>query len=53
MHGDSSQFVGIEELYETWMLFTPVLDYWKANPARDFPNYPAGSAGPLPITLGL
>lgn len=46
MQGDSSQFVGIEELYKTWKLFTPVLDYWKANPAQDFPNYPAGSAGP-------
>ncbi|MCE5319457.1 MAG: glucose-6-phosphate dehydrogenase [Parachlamydia sp.] len=53
MQGDASLFVGIEELYETWLLFTPVLDYWKANPARDFPNYPAGSAGPLTISLLL
>lgn len=46
MQGDASCFVGIDELLETWALFTPVLDHWKANPAQDFPNYPAGSAGP-------
>jgi glucose-6-phosphate 1-dehydrogenase len=24
----------------------PVVDAWAANPAPDFPNYPAGSWGP-------
>ena len=27
-------------------LMTPILDAWKANPPKDFPNYAAGSWGP-------
>jgi len=29
-----------------WRVVTPVLDLWASLPARDFPNYPAGSRGP-------
>jgi glucose-6-phosphate 1-dehydrogenase len=29
-----------------WRIVTPVLDVWSAIPARDFPNYEAGSWGP-------
>jgi glucose-6-phosphate 1-dehydrogenase len=31
---------------EAWRIVTPVLDVWASLPARDFPNYPAGSWGP-------
>ena len=30
----------------SWNMVTPVLDVWKAIPARDFPNYDSGSWGP-------
>jgi len=29
-----------------WTVVEPILDVWKALPARDFPNYSAGSWGP-------
>ena len=29
-----------------WRIATPILDVWRALPARDFPNYAAGSWGP-------
>jgi glucose-6-phosphate 1-dehydrogenase len=29
-----------------WTVVDPVLDVWKALPAREFPNYPAGTWGP-------
>jgi glucose-6-phosphate 1-dehydrogenase len=29
-----------------WSVVDPILDVWKALPARGFPNYSAGSWGP-------
>ena len=29
-----------------WELVTAVLDVWRENPARDLPNYEAGTWGP-------
>jgi len=29
-----------------WSVIQPLLDVWKALPARGFPNYPSGSWGP-------
>jgi glucose-6-phosphate 1-dehydrogenase len=29
-----------------WSIVTPILDVWKALPARAFPNYAAGTWGP-------
>jgi glucose-6-phosphate 1-dehydrogenase len=29
-----------------WKIVTPIIDVWSAIPARDFPNYPAGTWGP-------
>jgi len=29
-----------------WKVIQPVLDVWKALPAKEFPNYAAGSWGP-------
>ena len=29
-----------------WSVIQPILDVWHALPARDFPNYAAGSWGP-------
>jgi glucose-6-phosphate 1-dehydrogenase len=30
----------------SWCVVSPILDVWQAIPARDFPNYEAGSWGP-------
>lgn len=45
MRGDLRHFVGIDELLASWVLFTPILDHWKAHREPSFPNYPAGSPG--------
>ena len=30
----------------SWSVVAPIQDAWAATPQADFPNYPAGSAGP-------
>ncbi len=44
--GDSTLFAREDEVFHSWRLLTPILEYWKSNPAPDFPNYPSGSWGP-------
>jgi glucose-6-phosphate 1-dehydrogenase len=44
--GDSTLFARQDEVFNSWKLLTPVLDAWAKTPAKDFPNYPAGSWGP-------
>ena len=46
MVGDSTLFHRADEVEAAWRVVTPVLDLWASLPARDFPNYPAGSSGP-------
>jgi glucose-6-phosphate 1-dehydrogenase len=46
MIGDSMPFHRADMVEEAWKVVTPILDVWKALPARDFPNYAAGSWGP-------
>jgi glucose-6-phosphate 1-dehydrogenase len=46
MVGDSTLFHRADMLEAAWRIATPVLDLWASLPARDFPNYPAGSWGP-------
>ena len=46
MLGDGTLFAHRDGVEATWALMTPILDAWKANPPKDFPNYPAGSWGP-------
>ena len=46
MIGDATLFQRADMVEASWRVVTPVLDVWKAIPARDFPNYPAGSWGP-------
>ena len=36
-----------------WAVVEPILDVWKALPARDFPNYAAGTWGPRDAELLL
>lgn len=46
MIGDSTLFARADEVLASWKLFTPLLEHWQSS-ATDFPNYAAGSRGPL------
>ncbi|MBK6749596.1 MAG: glucose-6-phosphate dehydrogenase [Acidobacteria bacterium] len=46
MIGDATLFQRADMVEAGWSIVTPVLDVWKALPARAFPNYAAGSWGP-------
>ena len=46
MIGDATLFQRADMVEAGWSVVQPVLDVWTALPARNFPNYPAGSWGP-------
>lgn len=46
MIGDATLFQRADMVEASWKIVTPILDVWQAIPARNFPNYPAGSWGP-------
>jgi glucose-6-phosphate 1-dehydrogenase len=46
MLGDATLFQRADMVEAGWSVVDPVLDVWSALPARHFPNYAAGSAGP-------
>ncbi len=46
MIGDQTLFQRADMVEAGWNVIQPVLDVWKALPARSFPNYSAGAWGP-------
>ena len=46
MLGGQTLFQRSDMVEAGWRIVTPILDVWRALPARDFPNYAAGSWGP-------
>ena len=46
MIGDATLFQRADMVEAGWSVVQPILDVWKALPARNFPNYPSGSWGP-------
>jgi glucose-6-phosphate 1-dehydrogenase len=44
--GDPTLFQRADSIEDGWSVVEPILDLWKALPARAFPNYAAGSWGP-------
>jgi glucose-6-phosphate 1-dehydrogenase len=46
MLGDATLFQRADMVEAGWSVVQPVLDVWKALPARSFPNYAAGTWGP-------
>jgi glucose-6-phosphate 1-dehydrogenase len=46
MIGDPTLFQRDDMVEAGWRIVTPLIDFWKALPAREFPNYAAGSWGP-------
>lgn len=46
MIGDATLFQRADMVEASWQIVSPVLDVWSAIPARDFPDYAAGTWGP-------
>jgi len=46
MVGETSLFHRYDSVDASWRIVNPILDVWQALPARDFPNYEAGTWGP-------
>ena len=46
MAGDATLFRSANMVEAGWSVVQPILDVWKAQPPRGFPNYAAGSWGP-------
>jgi glucose-6-phosphate 1-dehydrogenase len=46
MVGDATLFQRADMVEAGWKIIQPVLDVWGALPARNFPNYAAGTWGP-------
>jgi glucose-6-phosphate 1-dehydrogenase len=46
MAGDATLFQRADMVEAGWSVIQPIIDVWRALPARGFPNYPAGSWGP-------
>jgi glucose-6-phosphate 1-dehydrogenase len=46
MIGDATLFQRADQVEAGWAIVSPVIDVWKALPARTFPNYKAGTWGP-------
>ena len=46
MIGDQTLFQRSDMVEAGWSVVEPLLDVWRALPARNFPNYAAGSWGP-------
>lgn len=44
--GDNTLFAREDEVFESWKLFTPLLNHWAETKPKEFPNYEAGSWGP-------
>jgi glucose-6-phosphate 1-dehydrogenase len=46
MIGDATLYQRADMVESSWRIVSPILDVWKALPARNFPNYKAGTWGP-------
>lgn len=46
MAGDNTLFAREDEVFSSWTLLTPVLEYWNSTPPDKFPNYASGTWGP-------
>jgi glucose-6-phosphate 1-dehydrogenase len=47
MNGDATLFQRADSVEAGWQVVMPILDVWSAIPPRTFPNYAAGSPGPV------
>lgn len=47
LRGDQTLFTRSDEVTAAWEFVTPILDAWQRQPRPRFPNYAAGSWGPV------
>jgi glucose-6-phosphate 1-dehydrogenase len=47
LQGDASLFTRADEVEEAWSIVDPIIDMWASSPAPEFPNYDAGTWGPV------
>ena len=47
MRGDPTFFARADEVEAAWEIVEPVIEKWRAERSTDFPNYAAGSSGPV------
>jgi glucose-6-phosphate 1-dehydrogenase len=47
MQGDATLFIRRDEIENQWRLITPILEAWANQEPPEFPNYAAGSEGPV------
>jgi glucose-6-phosphate 1-dehydrogenase len=47
LQGDASLFTRADEVEEAWSIVDPVIDAWATSPPPEFPNYEAGTWGPI------
>lgn len=53
LRGDATLFMRKDMVEVAWWLVMPIINYWKKTKPNDFPNYPAGTWGPLASDLLL
>ena len=53
MNGEATLFQRSDMVEAGWRIVGPILDIWAALAPRDFPNYAAGSWGPVEAELLL
>ncbi len=51
--GDQTLFVRLDAVEAMWEVLDPLIARWESRPPRDFPNYRAGSWGPVESGLLL
>lgn len=47
MAGDKTLFARDDEMLMSWKLLTPILEHWRSIQPANFPNYSAGTWGPI------
>jgi glucose-6-phosphate 1-dehydrogenase len=46
LRGDLTLFARADEVEAMWDVVDPIIERWESKPAKEFPNYKAGSDGP-------
>ena len=49
MHGDVTLFMRTDQVEAAWRLLMPVIEVWGGTAPGDFPNYAAGTWGPVAV----
>ncbi|HUE85716.1 MAG TPA: glucose-6-phosphate dehydrogenase [Vicinamibacterales bacterium] len=47
MQGDQTLFARADWIDKAWQIVDPIIERWMSEPPVDFPNYAAGSVGPI------